>query len=197
MNRAVAVFIFITLLGCSQYTLPQNDLKTRDPSRYCSFYGVLDCPQDTCELYRDCTDCSTTPQCIAKNKFTAEDQRRFELDAFYPLINHALRETDLVNYCRQFRLLEWCPADVCAVRPSYPHNDIQTCMTKEKARKIDAEINACTTTGGNIREFGNTCADDCKYERLDPFSYVCGDMMTWNCDCGQDKCWNGTACELN
>lgn len=45
----------------------------------------------------------------------------------------------------------------------------------------------CLITGGQWREFPNGCVDLCGAED-------CLQAFTYGCDCGADKCWNGTHC---
>jgi len=52
----------------------------------------------------------------------------------------------------------------------------------------------CKLEGGEIKRFGNTCVDSCSSQESENV-IVCGDAITWGCDCGEDKCWNGETCE--
>ena len=51
---------------------------------------------------------------------------------------------------------------------------------------------ACETENGSWRQFGNACADSCK-AKFDKFS-ICAQSLTYACDCGDNKCWNGKYC---
>ena len=52
----------------------------------------------------------------------------------------------------------------------------------------------CISMGGSWFYFSNTCVDSCaKARSKEPV--LCGQAFTWGCECGPDKCWNGTDCE--
>lgn len=53
----------------------------------------------------------------------------------------------------------------------------------------------CSSAGGEWREFTNGCVDSCELA-ANPL-LACTMAMTMGCDCGADKCWNGTACVSN
>lgn len=50
----------------------------------------------------------------------------------------------------------------------------------------------CQETKGVWRQFGNGCADDCR-SKFDQFS-ICTQALTYGCDCGKSRCWNGDKC---
>ena len=54
----------------------------------------------------------------------------------------------------------------------------------------------CMNAGGTWKTFSNGCADSCDYAR-NRRRVACTQAITEGCDCGTDKCWTGTACELN
>ncbi len=54
----------------------------------------------------------------------------------------------------------------------------------------------CESDGGEWKEFSSGCADSCSYARATSLLF-CTQALTDSCDCGEDKCWNGTACEPN
>jgi len=58
------------------------------------------------------------------------------------------------------------------------------------------EVSLCKLAGGVYRTFPTTCADSCEFVRKG-LAVFCGEAMTDSCDCGPDKCWNGTFCEPN
>jgi len=60
---------------------------------------------------------------------------------------------------------------------------------------ITGEKGLCKSAGGEWKEFSNTCVDSCEYRRAEE-SMMCGMAMTYGCECGEDKCWNGESCEL-
>lgn len=53
---------------------------------------------------------------------------------------------------------------------------------------------ACVDTGGVWKEFSNSCADTCNYNR-NKENIICALAIVESCDCGPDKCWNGITCE--
>ena len=61
---------------------------------------------------------------------------------------------------------------------------------------VKDEVALCKLAGGVYRRFPTTCADTCEFVRKG-LAVFCGEVMTDSCDCGPDKCWNGTFCELN
>lgn len=54
----------------------------------------------------------------------------------------------------------------------------------------------CKKGGGKRVQFSNGCADSCQFVR-NRENMMCSQAFVWGCDCGDDKCWNGTACEKN
>ncbi|MFW5876275.1 MAG: hypothetical protein ACOCXM_06025 [Myxococcota bacterium] len=52
---------------------------------------------------------------------------------------------------------------------------------------------ACRDSGGRWRQFRNTCVDSCRLVRaVEPVA--CGMALTMGCDCGPDRCWDGSRC---
>ncbi|MDD5178501.1 MAG: excalibur calcium-binding domain-containing protein [Candidatus Nanoarchaeia archaeon] len=51
----------------------------------------------------------------------------------------------------------------------------------------------CINAGGEWLYFSSGCADSCGSQRRE--DVVCTTAMTWGCECGGDKCWNGYGCE--
>lgn len=52
----------------------------------------------------------------------------------------------------------------------------------------------CEKSQGVWRQFGNSCGDGC-YNKFDQFS-ICAQSIIFSCDCGDNKCWNGSECIL-
>jgi len=52
----------------------------------------------------------------------------------------------------------------------------------------------CEKTQGNWRIFNNDCGDSCEKNFSLP---VCSSVLTYNCDCGKNKCWDGDKCVSN
>ncbi len=50
----------------------------------------------------------------------------------------------------------------------------------------------CVNQGGAWRQFSNNCAGNC-FSKLEKFS-ICGQVLTFGCDCGSDYCWNKDKC---
>lgn len=50
----------------------------------------------------------------------------------------------------------------------------------------------CVNQGGAWRQFSNNCAGNC-FSKLEKFS-ICGQALTFGCDCGSDYCWNKDKC---
>lgn len=50
----------------------------------------------------------------------------------------------------------------------------------------------CRQAGGDWREFPNSCADSCEYNRGEVG--VCAQVLIIGCDCGEGQCWNGDEC---
>lgn len=53
----------------------------------------------------------------------------------------------------------------------------------------------CYDGGGKWRTFPNTCGDSCSF--LEEEQVLCGQAFWPNCDCGDDKCWDGKRCMPN
>jgi hypothetical protein len=56
----------------------------------------------------------------------------------------------------------------------------------------DREI--CDRDKGVWREFGNSAADNCE-SKMDKFA-IAAQALTYACDCGKGRCWNGDRCVL-
>ena len=52
----------------------------------------------------------------------------------------------------------------------------------------------CEENKGVWREFGNGCADQC-HAKFDEFT-MCSQALTYACDCGKGRCWDGEMCVL-
>jgi hypothetical protein len=52
----------------------------------------------------------------------------------------------------------------------------------------------CESAKGVWRQFGNSCVDECR-PKLDSFS-VCAQAITYGCDCGKGRCWDGETCVM-
>jgi hypothetical protein len=50
----------------------------------------------------------------------------------------------------------------------------------------------CQALKGVWREFGNGCVDRCK-AKMNPMM-LCSMAITYGCDCGKDRCWDGKQC---
>lgn len=50
----------------------------------------------------------------------------------------------------------------------------------------------CANAGGEWRELPNSCVDSCDYRRGNV--EMCAQVITEGCDCGENRCWNGTTC---
>ena len=56
---------------------------------------------------------------------------------------------------------------------------------------------SCLLGGGKWSYMKDTCGDSCQSKipgdnGLSPVA--CGQAFTWNCDCGNNKCWDGENC---
>ena len=59
--------------------------------------------------------------------------------------------------------------------------------------EVDEHLESiCAQEGGEWREFPNTCVDSCDAAR-DEYA-VCGQALTYGCDCGDGMCWDGQTC---
>jgi len=61
---------------------------------------------------------------------------------------------------------------------------------------VNTNQELCEAAGGEWKEFGDGCVDNCDYVRNSD-STGCITVLTYGCDCGEDKCWNGNSCEDN
>lgn len=53
----------------------------------------------------------------------------------------------------------------------------------------------CTSSGFTWKSFPNSCVDSCSL--LGPNPANCSQVLTNGCDCGANRCWNGSFCALN
>ena len=82
-----------------------------------------------------------------------------------------------------------------------PKETIMPLATEEpKSNKLetntgDPEQRSCLLSGGEWVLFGDTCMDTCIKAR----QHVewCENRDVYGCECGTDRCWNGSACEPN
>ena len=51
----------------------------------------------------------------------------------------------------------------------------------------------CEKSQGIWREFGSGCVDNC-LKKIDPYNIVCTSALTYGCECGKNRCWNGEKC---
>tara|TARA_Y100000310_G_C20373872_1_gene664812 strand:- start:186 stop:449 length:264 start_codon:yes stop_codon:yes gene_type:complete len=73
---------------------------------------------------------------------------------------------------------------------------LSACSSEEIIIEEDiSEQDLCDLSGGEWVEFSNTCGDSCSLLESDDIE--CGDAITDACDCGDDMCWNGQACQTN
>ena len=72
-------------------------------------------------------------------------------------------------------------------------NNNETNQNNTTPPNNDTQKSSCSNSGGTWKEFPNGCADSC-YGTSTPA--VCTSVITESCDCGQDKCWNGSQCTL-
>lgn len=49
----------------------------------------------------------------------------------------------------------------------------------------------CFIAGGHWTRLPDSCVDLCNPQK------GCAEVLTFGCDCGPDKCWNGIFCEAN
>ncbi|MFH1510885.1 MAG: hypothetical protein ABIF10_04275 [Candidatus Woesearchaeota archaeon] len=57
-------------------------------------------------------------------------------------------------------------------------------------------IEACSPSGGVWRQFTDGCVDSCYLEEHQDHR-ACTLALTYGCDCGPEKCWNGERCVAN
>ena len=55
------------------------------------------------------------------------------------------------------------------------------------------EEQACADAGGEWVEFSDDCADSCESQREE--DVTCTAVETMGCECGDERCWNGSECE--
>lgn len=56
-------------------------------------------------------------------------------------------------------------------------------------------IDSCLDSGGTWEQFANSCADSCVL--IQNPKLMCAQVITKNCDCGPNSCWNGNECVGN
>jgi hypothetical protein len=54
---------------------------------------------------------------------------------------------------------------------------------------------ACTSSGGTWKTLPDSCVDSCTRYQFD--APMCLTVLTDGCDCGPDRCWDGTTCTAN
>ena len=69
-------------------------------------------------------------------------------------------------------------------------------MLKLNPEILEDSEQECLRVGGEWIEFNNGCVDSCDYRR-NPVDISCIQVLTYGCECGKDKCWNGETCEDN
>ncbi len=66
--------------------------------------------------------------------------------------------------------------------------------SKKKDTKILSKtelISACGSSQGIWKKFSTSCADDCNQKTS---GAICNAKTTESCECGREKCWNGSKC---
>lgn len=63
----------------------------------------------------------------------------------------------------------------------------------ESEGTIEDQIASCASGNGIWKKFPNGCADSC-ISKMGPA--VCTSVITESCDCGENRCWNGSACYI-
>ncbi|HLC45836.1 MAG TPA: hypothetical protein VJI67_03100 [archaeon] len=69
------------------------------------------------------------------------------------------------------------------------------CMP-EKPQPNPSSESLCASGNGAWREFPQACADSC-FLAENPERADCVALLTSSCDCGLEKCWNGSECVSN
>lgn len=85
------------------------------------------------------------------------------------------------NFCLAFLIFLCCVFSV-SVRAEF-----------SRATSFD-DRGSCEKTKGVWREFGNSLGDSCE-AKFDQFA-IAPQVVTYACDCGKNKCWNGEKCVL-
>jgi hypothetical protein len=70
-----------------------------------------------------------------------------------------------------------------------PYIETQSCSVEVSPTE------ECERVDGIWKDFPNGCVDFCSYARNE--SLECAEVVTDSCDCGPDRCWNGSTCEPN
>jgi len=65
-------------------------------------------------------------------------------------------------------------------------------LLAEKSDEITGSIEECTLGGAYSIEFPDSCGNLCEAQRNE---ITCEPIPQYACGCGDNKCWNGTACE--
>lgn len=91
-----------------------------------------------------------------------------------------------------------CPPINCFKAPCYQYQCIEgrcsQCLNG-KCTPSSGQI-ACSNDGGVWKEFSNGCADNCN-SQIPGVRHMCTQAFTKSCDCGSEKCWDGTRCVPN
>jgi hypothetical protein len=56
-----------------------------------------------------------------------------------------------------------------------------------------SEEELCIQEVGAWSQMPDACVDSCKSQRE---NLMCAQVLTFGCDCGPGKCWNGESCEI-
>ncbi len=83
------------------------------------------------------------------------------------------------------------------------NNTPDQAMNRSSYHKQTQEL--CENGGAEWTSFNSGCHDECFLERFDnekakkegKMPLMCTHALSTGCECGPDKCWNGTGCELN
>ncbi|MDA7705062.1 hypothetical protein N8772_01100 [Rickettsiales bacterium] len=83
-------------------------------------------------------------------------------------------------------------------------DNVENIITDQKSSFLDffsdlsesvdgQESESCQKTGGKMKDFRNSCADNCGIKK----GVFCAQIITKSCDCGPDKCWDKIKCIKN
>ena len=66
----------------------------------------------------------------------------------------------------------------------------------DNSKILSDPLKECARVNGTWMMFSNGCVDSC-YSARSARPVMCTQALTESCECGPDRCWNGSTCEPN
>ncbi len=154
-------------------------------------YGC-NCPKDQCWDYYKCVDNKEY-----QTKALEDEEKRIEE---LKKNNPELFLENLLNFARQVNKnpnSQQYPEQTTVAtttKTAVTNNELESGQQKTYENVdqiIEEQMGKCAEAGGFWQEFPDGCSNNC-FNKKHPS--LCSSQKTQACNCGDDKCWNGSSC---